>query len=382
MEWVYIAPSDEPAVFEADAIVQPDESSKRVIDIFSSKLPVEDPVSDPDEPEYYGDEDVVEERVSPVEAFETFAGKHFPVGRDPDFSGSIYAESSNARVKPVHSEVAKRWRHLPSSETRSQRLARLSAEVAALRAEYEENEDDSGSDALTTLSSLRDQLNEIDNSISSGRLSGRKNMSVLPVINRLDESVDSGTNSGGLSLHLTSPSIPVLSTLEKRIAALESTVGVCKLEEPCDGDSLGTILEDVRVRLALIKDENLPQKLKRDAHDIARILQSDLQNEKGSEILRAATTLEKMEKWKDLAETVPLVIERLRSLKRVQEEAEQFSSTLATMGSNLDSLQQRSDANCSLAENVRNSLKTNMKAVQENLDLLNEKVATLKAGGS
>lgn len=372
MEWVYISQADEPTIYEGDSLATTKSKSSPHIHLLSSNAPVEDPKSDPDaEAEYYGDQDVIREQISPAQAFETFAGKTFPTGQRPDFSGSIYAEATDAVVKP--STVPARTLRLPSSESRSERLARLVAEVDALATESRGDEGNKD-DAFAQISALRHQLTEMEDNINANSLPVRL---ISPQKNVPDNVEHPESQPRGVTLKMISPNVSILSALEQRVAALESSIGVSHLEEYCSGIALAPMLDDVQTRLALITDPTLPERLKKDAQDIANVLHKELQEERGEQVLRTATLLEKMDKWEYIAESVPMVVERLRSLKCVQEEAMHFSTTLASIGKQVDILQQRNETNSTLIQNVQRSLEVNVATVQKNMDLLDQQLQSL-----
>lgn len=376
MEWVYSGRTDEPAVFEGDSLAKSEEPKRKLIDIFSSRAPVEEAVSEPEpEVEFYGDEDVIEERVSPIQAFETFAGKIFPTNQRSDFSGSIYAEAHDAPRH--HSQKLPRLGKLQGSESRPERIARIRAEIDAMAAEASAEDIGEDSEAFAQLSALRNSLSSIE---EKTRISTKLHPSIrkMPPQGDAAKAVDDGNEAdGAVTLQMVLPNVSVMSSLERRVAAIEDFVGVSHLEDACNGTALGSMLEDVRDKLALVTDKDLPDRLKKDAQDIAAVLHKELQDEGGAQLLHTASTLEKMEKWEHVAETVPVVVERLRSLKRVQDEAVRFTATLDALGKQVDSIQLRRDTNSKLVDNVQRSLEANMKTVHENLNILNEKIAEI-----
>lgn len=64
-----------------------------MLDIFTSSLPVE-PVNDDDEPEYYGDEYIVEGRMPPAKALEIFVARMFSLRETLNLSDSIYIHTN------------------------------------------------------------------------------------------------------------------------------------------------------------------------------------------------------------------------------------------------------------------------------------------------
>ncbi|CAN8061372.1 unnamed protein product [Agarophyton chilense] len=375
MEWVYIPETDEPVVFESDPI-PPETAELSKLDIFSSTLPFEQPVkAEEHEEDYYGDDDIVEERLAPLKVFEMFAGSVVPLADAPDFSDSIYPESTPSKKATL---LTRRPR-LPASETRSERLKRLRAEVESLASECSPNDELQHKSHLPDLTLLRIQLEEIEHNLNA-ELRPSRTVRLNPNAHPLPDSYENDHHPQSkhpVTVQMFSPNVSILQSLEKRVTAMEIALGIPRLDQQCEMIALAPLLEDVRTRLGLITDETLPQRLKKDAEDIARILQSELRDEKGTDIVRMARVLQKIEKWESVAESMPLVVQRLRCLKRVQDDAAQFMECLTVLNKQVDALQKRSETNNSLLGKVQRNLETNIGTVRKNIDVLNLKLSTV-----
>lgn len=360
MEWVYISDGEEPTVFEGTAHAKRSPTTAP-FDLFAPGPPVESDPHSEEEPEFFGEADTLDHRVPPEQAFALFP-------HNLDFSSSIH-------VEPLGLQSGLRNAPLSASETRSSRLARLSAEVAALAAEVGMESQSDGSSQLNDLAQLRMQLREIEASVSTGALLPR-GMSLALARQNPEDGLKTSEKPfvQAASSALSRQAANMLSALERRVASLEKSVGVSHLGTACEGKSFGPLLEDIRTRLELVSDATLPEKLKSDAREIAAILQRQMQSDRGADALRTATVLEKMERWEHLAETVPLVVERLRSFKRLQNDAACFAEALKSVGKQVDMFNKRSMANSELIGKVQKNLEKNMKAVQENLDILQDKL--------
>lgn len=368
MEWVYNAPTDEPTLYETDPA--PETNSKTIHQLFSSSAaPVEEPVSEPED-EYYGDPDVIEERVSPVEAFQTFAGRTFAVPL-PHFSPTIYAEASQNVVNP--GKDAKQPSIFPARESREEKLKRIAAEIDALKHDFGIDENMEESSALYQLSSLRDNLDQIEQTMykQPNTISPISSAFTPPSQSKLDDQPMQKT------IQIISPDVSLLSSLETRLADMEKSVGICQPDTVCP-IPLGQTLADIQTRLALVTDPTLPSRLKQDAQQIAQLLQEQLRSDGGQKILEAAQTLQGVQKCENLIRSVPYLVERLRSLRKTQDEAMQFSNTIEALTMQVNQIEQRSIRNAELIENVGKSLQTNLKIVEDNLQLLNEKLDAVR----
>eukprot|EP00178_Gracilaria_changii_P027432 TRINITY_DN876_c1_g1_i1.p3 TRINITY_DN876_c1_g1~~TRINITY_DN876_c1_g1_i1.p3 ORF type:complete len:398 (-),score=102.63 TRINITY_DN876_c1_g1_i1:3931-5124(-) len=388
MEWVYIPQTDEPVVFEQPpsppSSAAASEQSAQPLHFFAATSPaVEQPLHEQQhEDEYYGDDVVVNERISPVKAFEMFAGSVFPIADASDFSDSIYAPSAPVASKRISFAAAAP--RLPASESRSQKLKRLRTEVESLASEWaplqqqQQQQQQQPQSQLPDLTLLRTSLQQIEDNLNAEL---RPNRTIRVTTDaehcHMNATESNHATKQAMTVQMLSPNVCVLQSLEKRVTAMEKALGIPRLDQHNQTIPLSPLLEDVRVRLALITDQTLPQRLKKDAEDIARILQSELRDEQGAHIVRMASVLHKIEKWEAVAESLPIVVQRFRCLKRVQDDATQFMQCLTVLEKQLDALQKRSDTNHSLVQKVRQNLETNMDAVEKNLDVLNSKLCTI-----
>lgn len=348
MEWVYTAPPDSPTLFEGDAHANP-LPKPQPFDLFAPFQPVESTSAPEQEPEYYGASDLDEKTLTPEAAFLRFAG-------------NIYAPAEIVRAPPISTVP----RQLPKS--RKERIAQVAAELAVLEQEKEENMEN---DPAENLFELRKKLSAIERSLTLNRTV------VLPHQlaennDHVDNDVAEEESSKRVTLRLVSPNIAVVTALERRVAALEKMVGSAH-DETCEGVALASLMADVKTRLDILENPGIMERLKQDAKDIAEVLRREVHSDAGRQALQTAEVLRKMERWEDVAQTVPVVVERLRCLKRVQDEAAGFVDTMRKMGETVDALSKRRDKNEALIANVQRSLRENMQTVQRNLDLLDKK---------
>lgn len=366
MEWFYNEPSNEPSVFEGDSRGSTSTPNARSADIFSSRSAVElEPRSECDtEPEYFGSSDEPEELLAPEEAFIKFFTRSTAAQPGADFSSAVYAEAATNDV-PKHAP-----RRNPAGESRNERIARLTAELDSLETQTSINSAEAA-DPLEDLSTLRAQLKRIEeaaNTPPSLLLRQRH-----PRKDIADE--ESANVRGGLTIQLVSPDVTAVSILEGRVSTLERSIGLTHKSEFCNGKAMADMLREIQGRVEFATDETLAERLKGDAREIAEVLQKELESQQGTGFVKSATVLEKMEKWERLADTVPVVVERLRCFKRLQEEAGHFVASLAALGRQVDSLAKRSEINGNLIANVSKNLEANCAAVQTNLDILESKLA-------
>lgn len=350
MEWVYTAPPDSPTLFEGDAHAN-SLPKPQPFDLFAPFQPVEPTFDSEQEPEYYGTSDPDEETLTPEAAFLKFAG-------------TVYAP---VEIVPV-SSVPAVLHPLPTS--RQERIARIAAELSALeqeKGEFVEN------DPIENISALRRQLSAVEKSLNAKKVS-----LPTPDLSNADKDcvgnvrTDEKSNKSAVFC-FSSPDIAVITTLERRVAALEKIVGSAH-DETCDGVNLASLISDAKMRLDLLEDPGIMERLKQDAKDIAEVLRREVQSDAGRQALQTAEVLRKMEQWEDIAETVPIVVERLRCLKRVQDEAAGFVGAMQRIGETVDALSKRRGANEALIANVERSLRENLQTVQRNFDLLQDKL--------
>lgn len=385
-KWVYIEDTDEPTVFECEAHVEPGQALLEPIDgLFNSFVPAEEPLPELEtDLEFVGDDDIVDDRVAPEKAFETFLGRNFPLDRDEDFSGSIY----HAPVEKKSVKHSQRHSVLRGAESRAERLSRLSKEVDALAAECGLAAGDAASDALSQLTDLRNQLRTIEQqfthvpiSLTLPTITSSVRASAVTEGNNSEKAGDSADiKTGEVTVQMISPSITALSGIERRITAIEQSVGVHRLERAFDGASVADTLDDVRTRLALATEPSLSDRLVNDAKRIAHVLKNELQTERGKDALRVGALLDKIEDWQPVVDSLPIVVDRLASVRHFHIEASHFIDAVSALKKQMDSLENRSRANEKLLTSVRHTLEVNMQTVTKNFNLLKDRLE--KANGS
>lgn len=387
-EWVYLAPLNEPTVLEAESSRAPNITSIAPIkDLFSSTAAVESPDPQTD-PEFYGDDDVDDDRIPAEEAFLKFAGRTFPSsGPATDYSGSIYIPSpSTSSTQPYPIK-----HHLPGCETRAERLARLIVEADLLAAETaapspapasdadDEQQPPLAAAALDQLSELRGHLRKLrDGGFDPGSSSAALSIPIT------DPSSCAGppasSNPDALLLRVVSPNISALSALEQRVTAVERSVGVCDLTHDTPEESVADVLADVRAQLAFVRDAQFSERLLTDARTVASMLQQLVTGDKGEQVVNLAKRVEHVEKWRHVVDVVPVVVERLRSVKTVQQEAAHFSSAVDSVCRLVAEVEGRDKENGQLLEDMRKSLEVNLKSVQQNLDMLSKRLDEAERG--
>lgn len=401
VEWVYMGDLDEPSVLEAYTGEREHDETHQLDDFFDSSQPVELVSSEPidkdnDQPyssqEYIGDDGIVDDRIPRETAFETFIGKNFQTQASYDFSSSLYTKEVHDSVSGQQPLQSKSSTILPGAESTQERLNRLTAEIQALSAETAASKQDPTEINNALLSELREQLRAIEdasnfvppisypmslkNASSKGTdLLKRQSPAIEDVtLPGVEPSSSELRPEGVIPIELVAPAIDTLNMLERRVAMLERTVGVTDLEATFDGTTLATLTKDVRTRLAFVADEHLAAKLKEDARQIAHMLRNDMQSQRAKDALHIATILDKLQSFLPLLDSLPLLVDRLTTVRHLHVEASKFSSVLAALSTKLDRLESQRDANQELLETVRSSMALNIQTVNSNLDILRKHI--------
>lgn len=351
MEWVYDGSDEQEVLYEGDAYAK-NEKTNQPFDLFAPFEPVEATSTASDEQEYFGSTDGDENILKPEEAFLKTIGK-------------VYAPAEILQGKR-RSVV----RNKPT-ETRQERILKLAAELSVLQAEEEED----GSEALLAdLSGLRKQLSDLENKTKPKYPTGPSG--IQNIVNEASKGDNQNVQDGseGVVLNLYAPELHTVADLERRVAALEKIVGTTHTEF-CENIPLAKLMSDVKSRLDILENPGITEKLKQEARDIAEILRREVHTESGVTALQTAEILNKMKKWDGLIDTLPIIVERLRCLKRVQDEASGFVNAMHRVEETLDLLKKRKNVNEALIRNVEETLRENMKTVNNNLDLLENKLS-------
>lgn len=349
MEWYYSSPPSSPTLFEGDAHGPSNPPPKpQPFDLFAPLPPVESLPTQPAEPEYYGASDAQLETISPEAAFLKFASH-------------VYAPSE---IVPV--DRYSRDNNSSKPERRKARIARLLAEIEQLEKEQGTEE---CHDEPYDLRALRSQLVALEKARKAREHAAARR----PLIE--ERKVDGGNaeSAKGLTVELVSPDVASVVQLERRVAQLERMVGPTNADA-CQGMVVASVMEDVRRRLEMLEDEAIGDRLKKEAREVAEVLRREVHTDAGVGALQTAEILKKMERWEELAETVPVVVERLRCLKAVHDEAAEMVHAFSRLEKTLEELKGRRVRNEELIANVERNLKDNMQTVEQNLAMLERRL--------
>ncbi len=165
-------------------------------------------------------------------------------------------------------------------------------------------------------------------------------------------------------------------SLEERVASLERVVG-SSIHVEAEGTNVCKLMEEVRTKLELVTDETCAERLKRDAEQVSLVLKHNYDSQSIAAPLRLGTVLCKMEEWENIAATVPTVVGRLRSLKRLHDEAGGFVATLRDLGTKYESILETSRENRQLVSTVSENLAANLDAINTNMKLLESRLEAL-----
>lgn len=366
-QWVYIAEEseDEPTVYESETPCPSSPSAvetmhQQPIDIlFKSSAPVEEALTDTDGEGdgdgYFGDEDIIEDRIPPEKAFEVFLKCNYPI-IDSNYSNSISSISYSG------------------GESRTERFQRLVSEVNSLATQVGETDDNfnNNKDAFSQIGELKAQLRAIERQFS--QVPSTQPFTIV----QEDEDVENKTETEvkkEITVELVSPSVSAMVSLEKRISSLEESVGVSKLEESFTGTSISQMADDVRTRLSLVTDsDNISRRLREDAKQIAEILTNDISSQRMDDYLRLGSLVEKVHEWQCVIDAVPLLVDRFSSVRHLHSEAANFIDAASVLSNQINSIDGRSIANRTLLNTVRCTMRDNMNTINENLDALTDKL--------
>ena len=331
MEWVYINPEEdnEPTVFEGDGL--------RVVTRDGRDLETVSTVSD--EPEVFGDEVVDDELLTPEEAFSKLARQ---LRNDADM-----------KVKTARRAGG----HVVVGESRAARIDRIRRELDALTKEA------TGDADMNLFKSLRAQLNALE--VFKPSVGGDKQVIV-------EEPSDSGGGGGGgegkTVVKVYDAGVGRILALERRVAALERVVGP-SLHVDAEGASVTALVLAVREKLALL-DEGAGERLRRDADAVA----SALRGVAASETVKAGVVMAKMSEWENVAASLPAVVERLRSLKRIHDEAGGFVAALRNLSLQYQELKNAAKDNRAVLDAATQNMTANLNTMANNVALLEKRL--------
>lgn len=380
MEWVYKSDGeDEPVLYEGDGELKlrPRTSSQdKDSDVISL---------DANSEEYLGDE-VDDLRIPPSEAFAQLS--NLVLGRQA--KGILEGNEDIAKHGSIpHS------RKVSVAESREERLRRLRKEIEDL--EQEDGIEQAG-EQDNVFVEFRNQLNAIEQYTST--LSGNSKSRTLVGIETGTKRADNATNGDGGASFATKETDPValesmrkadddgftvnvyaanltsVLSLEERVASLERIVG-SSIQVEAQGTNVCKLMNDVQSKLELMSEESCGERLKREAEQVSSVLKQTNDTSSLAEPLRLGTVLNKMEEWETVAATVPAVISRLRSLKRLHDEAGGFVSTVRDLNTKYETIVSTRQENKDLVAMLSENLVTNLAAINENMTLLESRLEAL-----
>ncbi|KAA0197374.1 Dynactin subunit [Fasciolopsis buskii] len=92
------------------------------------------------------------------------------------------------------------------------------------------------------------------------------------------------------------------------------------------------------------------------------------------QILLVAELYELVKKWNDVADSLPMIVERLTELKELHEEAFEFSNMLNAVESGQKIVEENLSTYSKLLTEVRKSLDENMQTIKQNFESLNDRL--------
>lgn len=326
MEWVYEASDDasEPEVYEADGAVSLDKEAEG--DGASGTNGEEEE----GRCEYFGDEVEEDEVLAPAEAFARLS-------------------KEIANVRKVRAVARQR---VVVGESRASRIERVQRELDELAKETGGADDaDDG-----VFNALRAQLAALDGLADSQRVA---------VVSRAKGETKEDRDDG-VTVCVYAASARDVSELERRVAALERAVGPA-LHVDAAGASVAEVAASVREKLALVDDKAARAALVNDAEKIVGALRP-LSDDDAA--MKAGNVLARLDEWQHVAASVPAVVARLRSLKRLHDDAARFVAALATLADEQKALRRGCSDNRTLLSTVRDGVEKNVATIKRNVQLL------------
>lgn len=359
-------------------------------------------------------EDIVTTSLNPAKAMENFAGQRMDTSRT-DFSGSL-ASRAGASGYNVSYES-----HGSSPETAAQKLARLQhetkdlmLEIAASKKSSENSPTNLSSESVAMISQvkiLQDQLHHVSleqrlGSDISGADFGQASFikTVLAELGKFRQqavsSTPANTSSGSVTYEVflrqdqaKFSQLTKIAELEQRVQQVEARVGSAALEGIAAeiGDSevtLHSAVASLTRRVAALNSEtigDLQTKIqvvvdlaKKTALRSASNGALDL-TANGTSVEKIAQLYEMGKRCDSLAATVPAVIDRLKTLRTLHEQAAEFSRTVSQLEAAQKSLLENVAMQSTTLQSVGASLTQNMATIEKNFLAMETRINALQS---
>uniref|UniRef100_A0AAY4EX80 Dynactin subunit 2 n=1 Tax=Denticeps clupeoides TaxID=299321 RepID=A0AAY4EX80_9TELE len=175
---------------------------------------------------------------------------------------------------------------------------------------------------------------------------------------------------------------PQLTELEKRLAELETSIGSGSskqgpLSTGVQGSSLMDSMELLQARVNALDSATLDQvearlqsvlgKMNEIAKHKSAIEDAETQN-------KVSQLYDVVQKWDAMATCLPQVVQRLIAVKELHEQAMQFSQLLTHLDTTQQMISNSLKDNSTLLTQVQQTMKENLKAVEENFTALDQRV--------
>lgn len=176
-----------------------------------------------------------------------------------------------------------------------------------------------------------------------------------------------------------------MAELEKRLADLETAVGSGSdkpgpLSTGAQGANLMDTLELLQARVSALDSATLDQvearlqsvlgKMNEIAKHKAAIEDADTQN-------KVSQLYDTVQKWDAMATSLPQVVQRLIAVKELHEQAMQFGQLLTHLDTTQQMINNSLKDNSTLLTQVQQTMKENLKSVEENFSALDQRMKKL-----
>lgn len=290
------------------------------------------------------------------------------------------AKEQQARTLKKSSSGLARGRKeaLYSSETRAQRLNRLSVELYELRKEVEEDT----AAPKKSMEAVKAQLSSLDavmSALTQAQVSDPD--SVKELMARLASS-NFESSKGGVSALLASIRQPASSyssrqseKLESRLVALEKMVGASldqPFVQPPSGDILSS-LSKLEHQLSLVSEPDSQDRL------IARFKELNMLLSKNPSAFAADDKINTLYKTLDLPtlKSIPQILKRLVALKDIHSSASSMTDTLHKLETRVQTESKAVTEAQQALVTLQETMKTNAGRIHANLSVLSERVDAL-----
>lgn len=170
--------------------------------------------------------------------------------------------------------------------------------------------------------------------------------------------------------------------MEKRIAEIEHLIGISALDPEVyrEGSNICDTVARLEKQVSLLDHRTinvLQKKLESTNAELDKLMKRDSSEQRTGDFHKINQLYDKIQQWDTHVESIPLLIDRLASLKRVHDDAIISSNCIEKMQQQQSDIQRLLDNEDTLLKQLTTSFQENMTIAEKNIRQMDERMSVL-----